>query len=150
MSDSTTSNTDDGDTHRVINKPYERTTTGETFAVGDTITPTEGELAAFGSGFQQLPSSGSSQQPETDVAGASTVAPDTPTEAADATDEATASEFDPATGDPHELTPRQFAALNYAELRQIATRTENVSGNAPEDEMRVGLADVYGIDHVGE
>lgn len=159
------SNTDDNDdTHRVINKSYHRNPTDETFEPGDSITPSDGELAAFAERFEPLssqPSAAGASAPSGEATEDSSpdesAAADEDTEDTEDTESSdessvttSAGEFDPANDDPHELTSEGFAALNYAQLRQIATQTENVSGNAPEGEMRDGLASVYNIEQSEE
>lgn len=146
MSDSSDS---DSATHRVVRKRYRRTRTSKTFEQGDAITPTEGELAAFGDRFAPIEEEPATTQQATQQAAQQTggSAEDTsPTEHTEsASDEA--SPLPEGVATPHDLTGEQLATIPYNKLRKLAAKTKKVSGNSPADEMRRGIAKAYGIDY---
>lgn len=118
------------DTHRVVGKDHYRA--GDTFAVGDCITPTEAELDAFPERFE-------------------------PTDDADDTDESTEGNSDQASpasesggasdGDDVDAILGEYVEDpdDYNELRSLASDVDGVPGQGlAKDELRQQLADALG------
>ena len=137
------------DTHRVVRKAHTRSTSdpgpGETFEVGDTLTPTEAELDAFGDRFEALDTEGDeTDEDATSEAAGADEGEDTSDDtdaATDATGDEAGEESEAPEAPPDPLTAEWVEDAEYGELRGAASRFEDVNGNWGEDRLRAELLD---------
>lgn len=133
----------DDDTHRVVRKAHRRSNDGpggaDVYEPGDTLTPTDAELDAFGARFEALDSEGdeAAEDAPSDADDDETTE-DTTDDSEDATD-ATGDETASPDSPPDPLTVEWVEDADYDELRGVASRYDDVNGNWGTDRLRAEL-----------